>query len=334
MDQTTPAPHMPNPFPPGETYSPAPQNPNPFPPSPSAPPMARSLQQRVAPAAPQIAVNPLAKHFRQPAIYMTLPSKGNWWAEGSLDMPVNQELAVYPMTSRDEITLRTPDALINGQGVVDVIHSCVPSIKNAWKMPSVDVDATLISMRIASYGHSMDFDTKCPHCGEENTYGLDLRKLLESIKCPDFDKILDMGVIAIKFRPQSYLQTTQVNQMNFQLNQFDRMINSMGDDATDERSKLVAEQVIRLNDMGLDLIANATEYIIDSESQTKIEDNKFIREFYGNIDSHTLGTINDWMSELVKDSNIKPQNVDCANCGKEIKLEIMFDYANFFVTGF
>jgi hypothetical protein len=70
--------------------------------------------------------NPLAKHFRQPAIYLRLPSQGQYWPENAITLPVTGELPVYPMTTKDEITLRTPDALINGTGVVSVIESCIP----------------------------------------------------------------------------------------------------------------------------------------------------------------------------------------------------------------
>ena len=72
-------------------------------------------------------VNPLKQFFRQPAIYMRLPSQGEYWPEGSIALPENKELPVYPMTAIDEITYRTPDALFNGQAVVNVIKSCVPA---------------------------------------------------------------------------------------------------------------------------------------------------------------------------------------------------------------
>ena len=108
--------------------------------------------------------NPLAKHFRQPAVYLRLPSGGAYWPNESVILPANGELPVYPMTTKDEIILRTPDALINGAGVVTVIQSCIPSITNAWNMPSVDVDACLIAIRIASYGNGMDVTVICPKC--------------------------------------------------------------------------------------------------------------------------------------------------------------------------
>lgn len=67
--------------------------------------------------------NPLKQFFRQPAIYLRLPSNGDFWPDGAVDVPHNRELPVYPMTALDEITYRTPDALFNGQAVVTVIQS-------------------------------------------------------------------------------------------------------------------------------------------------------------------------------------------------------------------
>ena len=76
--------------------------------------------------------NPLQKYFRQPKIYIKLPSNGKWYPNGSLEVTDNMEFPVYAMTARDELMFKTPDALLNGQSTVDVIQSCVPSIKNAW----------------------------------------------------------------------------------------------------------------------------------------------------------------------------------------------------------
>ena len=53
--------------------------------------------------------NPLAKHFRQPVMYIKLPSQGRWWANNAIEIPVTGEIPVYAMTARDEITFKTPD---------------------------------------------------------------------------------------------------------------------------------------------------------------------------------------------------------------------------------
>ena len=83
--------------------------------------------------------NPLLKHFRQPVLYTKLISNGRWYPEGILEMPVTGEVPIYAMTARDEITMKTPDALLNGAGTVAVIESCCPSIKNALTLDNMNV---------------------------------------------------------------------------------------------------------------------------------------------------------------------------------------------------
>jgi hypothetical protein len=69
--------------------------------------------------------NPLANWFRQPKIYVNLPSKGKFYPAGSLDHSSTEEYAVYAMTAKDELMFKTPDAMISGQSTVEVIKSRV-----------------------------------------------------------------------------------------------------------------------------------------------------------------------------------------------------------------
>ena len=64
--------------------------------------------------------NPLSKYFRQPKIYLRLPSKGKFYSPGSLVMTESGELPVYAMTAKDELLIKTPDALLNGEATVEV----------------------------------------------------------------------------------------------------------------------------------------------------------------------------------------------------------------------
>ena len=104
--------------------------------------------------------NPLTKYFRQPKVYVTLPSKGSHYAPGAIDMPENGELPVFAMTAKDELTMKTPDALLNGAATVNVIKSCIPDIIDPWQMPSIDLDAVLVAIRIATYGEILELETK------------------------------------------------------------------------------------------------------------------------------------------------------------------------------
>ena len=159
--------------------------------------------------------NPLSQYFRQPAIYIKLPSQGNYYPLGTLEMPTTKELPVFPMTAIDEITYRTPDALFNGQAVVNVIESCDPNIKDAWAIPAIDLDTILVAIRIASYGHQLDFSTACPKCNNDDEYGIDLRTVLDSIRAPDYTQPIKQGDIEIYFKPMTYKNMSDNNRIQF-----------------------------------------------------------------------------------------------------------------------
>lgn len=273
--------------------------------------------------------NPLAKHFRQPAIYLRLPSDGHWWPEDALAMPANKELPIYPMSTKDEILLRTPDALLNGQGVVDVIQSCVPNIKDAWKMPSVDVDAVLVAIRIATYGNSMAFDSKCTHCGEENTHDVDLGSTLAGLQCPDYSAPLEIKGLKIKFKPQEYFSVNKSNMIQFEEQKLLNVINATNI-SDDDKAKEVTASMDRLYQYGLMACTNSTEYI-ELEDGTRVEDQVFINEFYQNAESAIIRALQERVQEYTERSKPDSLNLACQACTKTYNVDLSFDYANFFV---
>ena len=273
-------------------------------------------------------LNPLSKHFRQPAIYMQLPSRGRFWPTDSLELPVTGEIPVYPMTARDEITIRTPDALLNGQGVVDVIQSCCPSITNAWKMPSIDVDAVLLSIRIASYGNTMDFDAKCPACQEESRFGVDVGNLVSQISMPDYDSPVNINGLQIRLRPQPYFEANRVSQMSFTEQQILRTVNDTN--LTDEQRQLrTNEYLSKLVDLNVAVCVNSTQSIT-MEDGTIVDDPEYITEFYNMADYKFMRRVQDQLREINAQSEIKPMDAVCDGCKQPFKIPLDFDYANFF----
>ena len=126
--------------------------------------------------------NPLQNYFRKPEIYMKLPSQGRWYPPGVLELNEAGEVGIMAMTARDEMIVRTPDALLNGQATVDVIKSCVPAISDPWCIPQMDIDTILLGIRIATYGSGMDFTTAPPGIALTQEVKVDLNKLVSMIK--------------------------------------------------------------------------------------------------------------------------------------------------------
>jgi len=283
----------------------------------------------------EIKYNPLSKHFRQPALYISLTSKGKFWREGSVDLPVTGKIPVYPMTTRDEITLRTPDALINGTSVVDVIQSCCPNIKDAWEMPSIDVDSTLIAIRIASYGHMMPITSKCPHCDEEHEYDVNLSNVLEGIKAPNYDApvALENG-LTVFLKPMSYKHVSRTGEIALEE---ERLIQTLTNDelSDEDRNKGYETHLKKMVELSLSNLAHCTHQIVTDTNET-VSNFDFIKEFYANVDSKVLRFIQQQLTEYTKDVNLKPVPAICDNseCGKAFDITVNFDYSSFFDRGF
>ena len=271
--------------------------------------------------------NPLFKHFRQPAIYLKLPTQGRFWPDDAVDIPPTGELPIYPMTVKDEITIKTPDALMNGVGVVDTIQSCCPNIKNAWKIPAADLDAILIAIRLASYGAEMDIDTVCPKCQETNSNVIDLRMLLDNLKIPNFEPT-KIDNLTFNFKPQAFDTMNNTNMMVFEQRKLLDAITSseLSDEEKTAQFNLIFPKLTEMNVLAL-------VYCIDSivtEDGKEVNEFRFIKEFIENCDRNVYAEIKDKIEKMTLSARPDPLEIECPECKHTYKSELNFDNANFF----
>lgn len=272
--------------------------------------------------------NPLKQFFRQPAIYLRLPSNGQYWDTKAINMPANAELPVFPMTAIDEITYRTPDALFNGQAVINVIQSCIPAIQDAWKTPGADLNAILIAIRIASYGHDMDMTVKCPSCETESDFVVDLRLMLDRIKCANYAGVLKQGDLEITFAPISYQHQNQINVNQFEQQRKIQQI-QMAEELTDEQK---IEQLNATLQQITALTIETLKYSIASirTPQSLVTEPEFIQEFLVNCDRKLYTQIRDHIIELRQQGEIDNIEVACPNCSHKWPQTLTLDQAAFF----
>ena len=273
--------------------------------------------------------NPLRQFFRQPAVYLKLPSQGQHWAPGSLDLPDNGELPVYPMTAIDEISYRTPDALFNGQAVINVIQSCVPGIKDAGKIPSMDLNPLLVGIRIAIYGHSMEIGSTCPACKNEDDFAADLRVILDNLHCPDYNKHMELGDLQIMFKPSTYEEQNNSSMEQFEQQKILQQM-SNGEMTDEQRNHVLTESLKQITNLTINLISKSIAAIqIPGAVVTNIEQ---IREFLQESDRTLFKKIRDHVIDLTQASQIKPLNVECSECHHKYQHEINMDMTSFFET--
>ena len=270
--------------------------------------------------------NPLTQYFRQPAVYIRLPSGGKFYPPGTLQMPPNSELPVLPMTSVDEITYRTPDALFNGTATVNVIKSCVPSIRDPWVMPSTDIDAVLVGIRIASYGHEMEIGTTCPACNEADEISVDLRRVNDMISVGNYDQVLNIGDLEIYFKPITYRTVNQNNQVQLEQQQAMQLINSDADEKIkiDQLNKSIAV----INETTLNTVAQSISAI--KTPQAMVTETEFIVDFLKNCDSKKFNQLRDYVIGLKQASEVKPLDLTCKECSHKYKQAFTLDLSSFF----
>lgn len=273
--------------------------------------------------------NPLSQYFRQPAIYVRLPSQGSFYPKDALTPTPTGELPVYPMTALDEITYRTPDALFNGQAVVNVIQSCVPNIKNAWAMPSIDTNTILTSIRIASYGSNLEIEAECPACKESNEYEADLRMMLDGVKPSDFSTPLILGDLTVMFKPMSYEESNKNNSLLFEQQ---KTIQTVYESEIEEKQKL--ELLNNAMTKITELTTHALKHNISAIKTPKdiVVEIDYIEEFLKNCNRETFNKIRDHVIALRESSEMPPLKIQCSNCSHEFEQQLTLDQTSFFVN--
>lgn len=270
--------------------------------------------------------NPLRQYFRRPAVYFSLPSKGRGYEPGIIEMTETGELPVYPMTAIDEITVRTPDSLYNGSAVADLIKSCVPAIKDPWRLNSNDLDAVLIAIRAAGGQENLEIGTTCPKCSNEATYNINLVAILAQLKQADYDSLLSVNDLKIKFRPLSYKEMNAAALDQFAIQKKYGNLESIED--TEERAKFTQEAIRAITEATMKIIANTIEYI--DTPTARVEEMTYIDDFLHNCDGSVYIAIRDHNAALKNSTELKPLDIKCDNCGNEYAQPYTLNASDFF----
>jgi hypothetical protein len=250
-------------------------------------------------------------------------------------MTVTGELPVYSMTAKDELMLKVPDALMNGQAVVDVIQHCVPAIKNAWMTPNIDLDVLLIAIRLATYGEMM---TTPVSIGDlELEYQLDLRILMDQLMTQiSWNPTIPVSdELTVFVRPLNYQQLSSTALKTFETQKIMKVVN----DETmpeEDKIKLFRESFQKLTNTTLGTISDSISKIESSQGST--EDPTFIKEFVDNIDKDIFNVIQNHLEKLKNSNSVKPMTVVVTEemrakgvTGETVDIPVTFDPTTFFV---
>jgi len=279
--------------------------------------------------------NLLEEFYRQPSIYISLPSKGKYYDSSVLTPTENDEYPVYPMTAKDEMLMKTPDALMGGSATVDVVQSCIPNIKNAWELVNFDVDTVLLAIRIATYGESMSIKFNVPVTNEESEHTVNVSALLDSVKnCEIEDEFKTKIGLTIKISPLRYKVMNRTQLAQFEQQKIYANI-SMTELSAEEKSKQFTKSYQKLNEINFGLLSESIIEIKTPKGQVtnKVDE---IRNFINNCDAMLVKEIENKLVAIRKAAQIKPIKLKATDeqvlKGAPVTYEVplTFDNSNFF----
>lgn len=275
--------------------------------------------------------NPLSGYFRSPKMYTQIPSMGKYYDEDVIEWPETNELAIFPMTAKDEMIMKNPDALLNGEAVAQVIVSCVPAVKKPRSLIGNDIDTLLVAVQAATYGDEVTVEGKCPKCQADVSGVASIEDALDSMKTIDQEYSFETALgLTVKVRPFTYDSTVKAGIANFKTTRSLQSLSTI----TDEMDQLKAfndnfVQIAALNfDLIVDSVASVSGTTPDGE-EFVVTDSKSIREFLENCESTVGKSIEEKITEINAIGINKKFNLQCEECQEVFEKEIAFDPVNF-----
>jgi len=279
--------------------------------------------------------NPLQKYYRQPAIYITLPSGGKYYDANTYQSTATGEIPVLPMTAKDELAFKTPDAMISGQATVDVIKSCVPNILDPWQLVNYDIDIVLLAMRIASYGENMEITAVVPVINESVTHSVNLPALLETVRGV---KIVEEATtkqgFRMLFKPLTYKEITSNQITAFEQQKMFATVNA-SQLSDEEKNKKFAESFKKLTDINFSILLDSIQQITSPDGNS-VTDKQQINDFLSNCNASTVIEIQDELAKIRAQANFKPlkfkSTEEQIKRGAPVSFDVplTFDSSNFF----
>jgi hypothetical protein len=241
--------------------------------------------------------NPLSKYFRKPTIYVQIPTGGRFNPE--IDKTILDEIGILPMNAIDEISMQNPDELLNGEALINLIKSCVPSIPNPRNLCNIDAELLYLAIKYATYGKNIQHLHTCTKCKEQAEYNIDINNILD--KFPDIEDVgpVEYEDLKIHVHPPKLESLTRIALIDVEQH---RILNSMkstaegGDEM--EMAKQFAISFRKVSTQTIGLLISSIARIETPDSVVTDEDT--IKEFINNVPTTVIKQIDERIRTLSK----------------------------------
>jgi len=273
--------------------------------------------------------NPLKQYFRKPGIWIKLPSQGQYYDSKPHDFNIMGEIAVFPMTAKDELLMKNADALLNGTAITQLLNSCVPSIVSVDSMPAIDLDVVLLAIRRCTYGEDLDIQTQCTECNANNDSVLNLNHFIAGITTIDNIEPIELtDGIKIFIKPVNVKQLLNLNWVQYEQVRNIQLTEREGMNEK-EKVNILQKSYHVLTDQNISIISACIDTVLLPDGGN-VTDQGNIKEWVEQISQPEFKKIENGIMSLAEKGMRKKFEVKCQNCSAEYQSSLDLNPTTFF----
>lgn len=286
-------------------------------------------------------MNPLSKFTKIPLVYVKMCSNGHYpYPSDVIENSSGNEIGVCARSARDELMFNNPDALMNGEAVVEVIKNNVIGVQNPNKLFVPDVEQLLIAIKLATKETSYSIESTCPNCQKHGAFERDLQQLLDSATMLDeVPHLLIDGVgLLLKFRPLYWHERSEYSQEMFLCHKQAHML-EQSEGSDEEKIKNFAGIFDKMTEINFNMMSANIMSIetpsVGNEKGEVIDNQEFIKDWLGKQPTFILEKIKNEVDKLNKIGIDHSMGVECSECNHQWELNgLYYDPSDFFVRSF
>ena len=272
--------------------------------------------------------NPLMQYHRPPGVYVVLPSKGNFYIAPPKISSLN-EVLIRPMTARDELLFKSPDILMNGESLVEVVKSWVPDIPDPNEIPGPDFNVLMLAIRLVTYGKELAYVGVCDECDKTTEFTVDIEFLLDTqINGLEKEYKIQLGELTVFLKPYDLRCNIQSALANFERAAITN--NILGNPETSDAEKQIelGRSLKKITEITYELVLRSIVKV-DTPNAT-IEDKELIAEWLHDVGKVSFASISEKILEITDAGFNNDVEFVCENCSEKNSTPIMFDPTLFF----
>ena len=277
--------------------------------------------------------DPLINFYRTKEVYVTLPTQGKWY-KNKPKLTKDGEIGIYPMSVRDEIMLKIPDTLYNGEALFEVLQSIAPDIVDPYEVAVPDVEIILLAAKASQHDGKMTMSGRCPHCGTSTDYEIEVKKLLSQVKpIPDDPLLLELeNGLVVEYKPNTL---ASINAGTIKTTESIKLAQAINDSTDPDTTKTIfRESLEKTTAAAIIVLADSISSITTPEGIV-VSDIESISNWLANADARTTGLLKEKSTKLNESGVPRTFNLQCSNdeCTENFDANVEYNPTFFFTTG-